>query len=97
MIKICEHCGGGFVTDNKRKRFCDSCAKFRKNRSSARHNAKKRGTVPRTCQESVSNMKWFERIEAVTLRGQGMGLSYGQLIAGERDNIGGIQFDRRTA
>ncbi len=42
-------------------------------------------------------MKWFERIEAVTLRGQGMGLSYGQLIAGERDNIGGIQFDRRTA
>ena len=39
-------------------------------------------------------MKWFERIEAVTLRGQGMGLSYGQLIAGERDNFGGIQFDR---
>ncbi len=37
---------------------------------------------------------WFERIEAVTLRGQSMGLSYGQLIAGERDNFGGIQFDR---
>lgn len=84
MIKICEHCGDGFVTDNKRKRFCDVCAKFRKNRSSARHNAKKRGTVPREYQDSVSNMKWLERIEADTLRGQNIGLSYGQLIARER-------------
>lgn len=94
MIKICEHCGGGFVTDNKRRRFCDSCAKFRKNRSSAMRRAKKRGTVSKKYKEPVPEKTWFERIEAVTLRGQSMGLSYGQLIAGERDNIGGIQFDR---
>jgi hypothetical protein len=56
--------------------------------------AKKRGTVSKKYKELVPEKTWFERIEAVTLRGQGMGLSYGQLIAGERDNIGGIQFDR---
>lgn len=84
MIKICEHCGDGFVTDNKRKRFCDVCAKFRKNRSSAQLRAKKRGTVSKKYGEPVSNMKWFERIEADTLRGQNIGLSYGQLIARER-------------
>ncbi len=94
MIKICEHCGDGFVTDNKRKRFCDSCAKFRKNRSAAQLRAKKRGTVSKKYGEPVAHKNWFERIEAVTLRGQSMGLSYGQLIARERNNIGGIQFDR---
>ena len=84
MIKICGHCGNGFVTDSKCKRFCDGCAKFRRNRSSALRRAKKRGAVSKKYQESVSNENWFERIEAVTLRGQSIGLSYGQLIARER-------------